>query len=168
MSGSDAEFVKLLSKHHNALLCHILFLWPHYEEAVDIMQNTSMLMWERRGDFQLGTNFVAWGKKIAYYQVLDFRKKKARQQKVIFSEEMVNSIAQNQCFQESFEPSMVQRLSRCLDRMSANDQKILRLKYWKSISTSEISKALRMSVRTVYYHLARIQGMLLMCVEGDD
>ena len=53
-----------------------------------MVQQTNAKLWEKRTEFELGTNFQAWSSAIARYEVLNYRKKQARDARLTFSDEL--------------------------------------------------------------------------------
>lgn len=67
---SPADTIRQISQHQAALLAYILTLYPDRSEAHDILQETNVVLWQKVGEFQVGTNFKAWAFRIAYLQTL--------------------------------------------------------------------------------------------------
>ena len=86
--AADAEFVALLTSHQSALRLYVASLLPGNPEAADVAQQANLTIWNKRDDFEPGTNFKAWIFAIARYKVLDFRKQKVRDSRLVFTEEM--------------------------------------------------------------------------------
>ena len=68
------EFVRLFQRHERGLYRYILSLVLNVAAAEEISQNTGLQLWEEFGRFDLNTDFGAWARTIAYYQVLKHRK----------------------------------------------------------------------------------------------
>jgi RNA polymerase sigma-70 factor (ECF subfamily) len=157
-----------LTENYGKIYGYIIRLLPCYDVAEDLMQETTSAMWEQHEAFTPGTDFVAWGCSIAYYKILDYRHKKQRDQKIIFNEEILKLIEESIPAKESLGNPYLQKLRKCLAKLRAGDLDLIRLRYWKSVRAADIAKRLNTSLRSVYYNLARIQGVLLTCVERDD
>ena len=74
----DSQFVALLTSVQLPLSIYVRSLMPGVSMAKDVAQQASMKIWENRNDYQPGTNFKAWAFSIARYEVLNFRKRSAR------------------------------------------------------------------------------------------
>ena len=44
-------------------------------DADDLLQETSLVLWEKFGQFRSGTDFYAWACKIAYFSVCNYRRR---------------------------------------------------------------------------------------------
>src|SRR4051794_29418130 len=72
------EFVRLLAQNQRRLFLYVLTLVPRWAEAEEIMQETNLVLWREFGKFQAGTNFAAWASRVAFHQVLAWRKRRQR------------------------------------------------------------------------------------------
>ncbi|MBI9017508.1 MAG: RNA polymerase subunit sigma-70, partial [Phycisphaerae bacterium] len=58
--------MRLFLDHQKKIYSFILMMSPNWCDADELMQETSAVMWQRFDTFEVGTNFVAWGIKIAH------------------------------------------------------------------------------------------------------
>ena len=67
---------RLLVAHQSLIRAYVISLMPGAPDADDVIQNTSEILWKKRANFELGTNFKAWALTTARFQVM------AQQQKM--------------------------------------------------------------------------------------
>jgi RNA polymerase sigma-70 factor (ECF subfamily) len=161
MSG----FVKLLTAHHGQLYSYTLSLVGNFADADDVFQETTSKMWELFNRFQPGTDFLSWSITIAYYRVLDYRKRKQRDSKLIFGEDFFQNISQNAPNELSKTNEYLEKLRECITKLPEQDINILKMRYMSELKVNEISTRISKSVRNVYFIMSRIQRMLLRCME---
>lgn len=161
-------FVSLMSANQRRILAYIITLIPNRSDAEDIMQETTALMWEKKNDFIPGTDFVAWGTRIAYHKILNYRKKAINSRQMIFNDEQFKRIQKQAIEKSSHVDEMLYKLDECIKKISNSDRQLIYMRYSKEISVKEISSCIKKSVRSVYLSIARIQGLLLRCIEGSD
>ena len=90
----DSEIVALLTEHQLAIRLYVQSLLPGDHSAHDVAQQANATLWKKRDDFEVGTNFKAWAFSVARYEVLNHRKKQAREsRRLTFSDEMEELIA---------------------------------------------------------------------------
>src|SRR4051812_3258194 len=65
-----SEFVELYSSHYRRLQFYVMAMLPTANDASDVLQETSLVLWKKFDSFQSGTNFFAWACKIARLQAL--------------------------------------------------------------------------------------------------
>lgn len=87
------EPVRLISRHSREIYAFILSVVPNWADADDILQKTTVKLWNGFDRFEPGTNFVAWGYKVAYFQIKTFRQKMGRE-RFHFSTEFLDHIAE--------------------------------------------------------------------------
>ena len=81
------EFVQLLTSHQRRLYVYIMTFLPHLADADEVLQETNVVLWSKAHEFILGTSFSDWAYKIAYFQVLAFRKRGVRS-RLVFAQDM--------------------------------------------------------------------------------
>ena len=165
---SDREFVSLITANQRRIYAYILTLQPNTSDADDIMQETTAFMWERKCDFTPGTDFVAWGVRIAYFKVLDHRKKLNKNRQIICDEQKLESISEAAFEQSKKVEDTIFKLEECIKKLSKTDRLLISMKYTLEFSIKEISLRINKSIRSIYFKIARIQGFLLQCIEGGE
>src|SRR5436190_16383016 len=85
-------FLRLLLQNERRLYAYVLTLMPNRADADDVFQEASLVMWDKFDADHPPDDFTAWGCRIAYFKVLDCRKKRHRA-RVIFSSEMLERVA---------------------------------------------------------------------------
>ena len=85
---SHQDFLRLFLSNQRAILCYIRSMVPAVQDADDILQETSITLWSKFGEFEPGTNFRAWALKTAYWKVREARQKISRS-KLVFDDELL-------------------------------------------------------------------------------
>ena len=162
------EFVALITANQRRIYAYILTLVPNFNDADDVMQETTATMWEQKKDFQPGTDFAAWGARIAYFKILDYRKKLNRNNRMIILDDQFEHINTKILAQTKKAEDLIPRLKECLQKLSTQDQYLMHLRYSVGLTVKEVSTRIHKSIRIIYYSISRIQGLLLQCVERDE
>src|SRR5437762_11195067 len=71
-------FLRLFLQNQRRLYAYILTLLPNRADAEDVLQETSLAMWDKFEASTPPTDFLAWARRVAYHKVLDFYKKTHR------------------------------------------------------------------------------------------
>ena len=157
------EFVFLLARHERQLAAYVMTMVPHYQDADDILQEAKVVMWRSFSKFEKGTNFGAWARKVAFHQVLAYRKRKHRD-RLDFSEEFLRSVADEA---ESNAPRLEMReraLQECIAKLPADHGEVVRLRYQESLSLEDMAARLGRTVCALYRQLSRVRQVLHECV----
>jgi RNA polymerase sigma-70 factor (ECF subfamily) len=158
------SFVRLFASHQGQIYSYILALVGNYNDADDVLQETSSKMWELFGSFRPGTDFLKWARSVAYYRVLEYRKKYKRNSKVIYSEQFLELVSESSPKYLSKTNEHLELLKYCVGKLRPPDVALIKMRYVKSMRVSEIASCVNRTVRNVYFSLSRIQRQLLKCM----
>ncbi len=162
-SADTEAFIRLLSEHERGLYLYVMSMAPQASDADDILQEAKVVMWRHFGDFKLGTNFGAWARKVAFYQVLAYRKRKQRD-RLCFSDRFVELVAEELKDDESHLEARYQSLASCVAKLDPEHQRIVNLRYEGGESIEAIAEAVGRTSGAVYRVLSRIRKSLHACV----
>ena len=160
-----ANFVSQLTAHQLALQTYVRSLLLGNAAASDVVQQANAKIWEKRNDFELGTNFKAWAFSIARYEVLNFRKRQARDARLVFSDDLEQTIATelsetNLALQERYAA-----LRQCLEKLRPQDRQLLLHRYASRETLSLYAQKVGKTVGGLKVTLHRLRSALLMCME---
>lgn len=163
----DASFVTLLTASQLSLLLYVRSLMPGDPAAQDVAQQANATIWEKRAEFELGTNFKAWAFSIARYEVLNRRKQQSRDARLVFSEDLERTIA----VELAEAPDEIQRrqeaLRGCLQKLRSQDRELLLHRYSSRTTLAEYSGLVGRSVGGLKVTLHRLRSALLACIEAE-
>ena len=158
------QFFHLFMGSQNRIYAYILTFIPNGADADDIMQETASVLWEKFETFTPGTDFALWGAKIAYYKILDYRKR-AGGRRVVFSEDLMRLLAdQAETVIEQVDPRL-DVLKTCLGRLNQQDRCLVRLHYEQGLTVKGIAEQSQRSVQGLYKVMVRIHDQLRRCVK---
>jgi RNA polymerase sigma-70 factor (ECF subfamily) len=164
-SSPNEQLVGLLLKHHRRIYGFILTLVPNLSDADDIMQETAFVMCRRFGEFEPGTNFIAWAIAISRNQVISFRKKQHSHSKMKFAEDVLEELTSLAAEKIGTIDKRVYALEECLNKLQENDRKLIGKRYEKGIKLRQIAQEIGRPEQGLYKSMARIHNVLRLCVE---
>ena len=162
----DSQFVALLTDCQLPLLLYVRSLLPGESAARDVAQEASAKIWEKRADFQIGTNFKAWAFSIARYEVLNYRKLQSRDAKLMFSEDLAQTIADELAQARGDIEDRHEALKECLQTLRPQDRRLLLHRYSNTSPLAEYAAEYQRSVGGLKLTLHRLRTSLLRCIEG--
>jgi RNA polymerase sigma-70 factor (ECF subfamily) len=164
--GKNKTFLRLFLRNQRGLYAYVLTLLPNRADADDVLQETSLVMWDRFDADGPPTDFFAWGRRIAYHKVLDFYKKSARAQARL-SRVFVERIAQSATAEAEALRLEERRtaLAACIDKLPPRDRDLLNRRFAEGATTTSTSEQLGRSVDAVYKALAKLRQSLFDCVQ---
>ncbi|HEX3357984.1 MAG TPA: sigma-70 family RNA polymerase sigma factor [Tepidisphaeraceae bacterium] len=157
-------FIQQYTGCQSSLRAFVLSLVPHWADAEEITQRCSLIMWKKFDQFQPGTNFFAWACKIARLEVKEYRKRQARQ-RVIFSDAFIDAVADEMAALSAELPARVHALQRCVEKLSAQNQELLRLHYEEGQSIQTVAQSVNRPLNAVYKAFSRVRQALHECID---
>lgn len=166
MPDSSDNFVVELTSAQTSVYGYILSLLPDRTAAQDVLQEVNVTAWQKRADFQPGTNFFAWASKIAYFHVLSHRRKMSRD-RLVFDEEVLDYLAERQLERVEEVSQRGIALKECLEKLPAGQRTLIERRYAPGGSVQDIAAQEGKSVGAISQTLYRIREALLKCVEQN-
>lgn len=147
-------------------MSYILSLVPNFNDAEDIMQDTSSMMWSRFSDFEPGTDFLAWGRTIAFYRVLEYRRHQKNKKSLTTRPELFQLLEREAKVRKNDRSRDYHTyLKDCLKKLRSNELLLVQMRYMQNTKMCDIARRVGLTLRTTYRNLARIQEQLQLCVE---
>lgn len=162
--SQQIEFVKLLTEHQMALRCFIISMLPGCQDTADVLQDTNVVLWEKKADYEPGTNFRAWAFTVARNKVMQYREKESRANRITLSEELLDVIANDRrdILPESLE-NKLQALKQCLALLNAPERALIQTRYPEGRMIQQSPR--KPATASARVALCRIRGKLRDCVE---
>jgi RNA polymerase sigma-70 factor (ECF subfamily) len=158
-------FVRLFLENQRRVYAYILTLLPNRTDAEDVLQETSLVMWDKFDEQNPPNDFAAWGCRIAYFKVLDFRKKRGRS-RVLFSQAMLEHVSET-AIEQAEALQLDERsaaLSGCIEKLTKKDRDLLTRRFAEGATTQSTAAQVGRSVEAVYKALAKIRHTLFDCI----
>jgi RNA polymerase sigma-70 factor (ECF subfamily) len=158
------EFVRLLGEHDRRLSLFILSLVPNWSDAEEIRQETNAKLWQEYGKFRSGSDFGAWARTIAWYEVLKYRERKHRN-KQHASQAFLDLVAAKLATVVDQDDSRTIALAECVDELGSYQRELVRLYYTVGCTIKDIAHKLRSSPDAIYKALQRARVDLRECTD---
>jgi RNA polymerase sigma-70 factor, ECF subfamily len=163
-AASERSFVELFLRHQRSLYGFIMQLVHDYDDAEDLLQKSGLVLWKKFDQYEPGSDFLAWARQIAKFEVHTHLKTK-RRNRVSFSTATIDLLAED-IQEESPETDLRhEALLRCLDDLRPGDRDLVRNCYSRRGAMGQIAHDLGRSVDGIYQSLRRIRQTLLTCIE---
>ncbi|MAP17433.1 MAG: sigma-70 family RNA polymerase sigma factor [Verrucomicrobiota bacterium] len=166
MNSDSEEFVRLLTEAQGPVYGYLLTLIPDRSRARDLLQETNITLWKKAATFEEGTNFNAWACKIAYFHVLSFRRKMARE-KLVFDDDILDYLAERNDDRliQDFTKDRNAALKACMQKLSDKQRKLVEERYKPGASVQRIAADQGRTVGAISQTLYRIRHNLMQCIE---
>lgn len=158
-----SDFAELVADHQPRLGAYIRSLVGDEHSSKDILQETNITMLRKSKDFTLGTNFTAWSFRVAYFEVLTWRRRMGRS-RLHFDNSLVESLAG---VIEDVAPGYDQRLDalgHCLRELPERQREIIERRYLRSESVQWIAAEMGCNANAASQLLFRARAAMLKCI----
>lgn len=153
-----------LLRERLALTAYISTVTRDFHLAEDIFQDVCVKAVGRASDFDSPAHVMNWARVAGRHRAIDVLR--TRDGKVVgLSEEMLAALEpvwpEGDAAQST--PAL-EALRKCIDRLTPNNQEIVRLRYFEGRAGAQVADAMGRKLETVYQALARIHKNLADCV----
>lgn len=154
-----------MQKYWPELFHFTLKLIPNRSDAEEVLQDASLVLWQKYEEFQKGSNFSGWAKSVISFEVMAFRKKKKKW--LLFDDELVEELAATESERNCRILSIHAALDHCTMKLSEKDKNLVRLRYKERQSAKEIARIVERSADAIYKALGRIRLALHGCIQRE-
>lgn len=164
MASSQEEIVAHITGCQSSLYAYILSLIPNPQRAEDLLQETNLVLWRKRDEFEPGTSFIAWACQVAYFNVLGFRRKMARDRHT-FDDALFDYLAERQIERADELEERRVALRNCLEKLPDNQRELIRARYEPGASVQRMADERSTTEGALSQMLYRIRATLLSCIK---
>jgi RNA polymerase sigma-70 factor (ECF subfamily) len=159
-----AEFAAALRQHQNQLFGYIYTLVRDLDDADDLFQQTSLVLWDKFHRFDASRSFIAWACGVARFEVSNFLRSRSRH-RVYFSDELgMMLIDAHEGLEQAELEERRDALAACMKKLRVRDQRLLDECYEQSSRIPEIAHLWGRSSQSIHNSLRRIRRTLFECV----
>ena len=167
MDSSDKDhyslFVPLFSSAERRLRAFVYGMVPSQHDVDEIMQEVSIVLWKKFDQYEPGTEFIRWAFAVARYEVLMYRRKKARD-RLCFREELLETLATEHEEESEGLAEARECLRGCLRRLPDSDREMILTVYAKNMRINELAEVIGVTPTSLYKRLNRLRSRLHDCV----
>lgn len=168
-SDDEAVYVGLLNDHQSMIRAFIISLMPGAPGVEDVIQETNRILWLKRSDFTIGSNFRAWAMTICRYQSMTHLRRLRQQNWVTLSEDLAENLADE--MEDDLEPQTEEHrrraLQSCMAKLRPADRELLIERYWKKTRLQDFSVVTGRSVSALRVTLFRLRATLKRCIQNQ-
>jgi RNA polymerase sigma-70 factor (ECF subfamily) len=163
-SDARAEFAARLGQYQTQLFGYIYSLVRDLDDADDLFQQTSLVLWDKFDRYDPSRSFLAWACGVARFEVSNFLRHRRRHQ-LQFSDELAQMLidTHEELAEDAFEDRR-HALGECMKKLRPRDQELLDACYGRSASIPEVARLWGRSTQSIHNSLRRIRHMLFECV----
>lgn len=160
------DFARQITEHQQRLFGYIYSLLGNSTASWDVLQETNIVLWKKQSQFQPGTNFDAWARTVAHFQVLAFLRDRQREPLSLLTPELMESFREDaETVADHFTDRLV-ALQHCRDQLAGKARQLIELHYEEGLPMKEVGNRLSMSVAAVKQAIYRVRRTLQHCIQS--
>ena len=158
------QFVQQLTAGQRRLYAFIRSQVYSRNDADEVMQQTTAVLWEKYGAFRPEGDFVRWACGVARLEVLaHFRNR--RRLRVVLDESVAEAVGDRLAAAAAEVDLRLDMLVECMKELLDRDRDLIERHYRSEQSVTEIAAALEVSESSVYKRLSHSRDMLYECIK---
>ena len=159
------SFVAEVAKVQPGLRAFVRSLLPNSSDTDDVVQETNLVLWRKREEYDASRPFGPWARRIAYFQTLAHLKSRSRSRESQFSDEWLEQIADEVENRAAQMDDRVDALRSCLSKLPPKDRTLVQERYAEGTSVKGMASASGRSADAVSMHLYRLRKKLATCID---
>ncbi|MEQ8848974.1 sigma-70 family RNA polymerase sigma factor [Botrimarina sp.] len=163
-STPQDDFARLFIENQGRLYGYIATLLPNRDDAEEVLQRTSMVLWQKWEQFDAERGFLPWARAIALNEIRNLLRRSERRN-VHLSEPVIEMLASE--IEQQPDERRSAALSGCLDRLQQRQRELVERCYLGSSGINAIAESLGLSPAALYMRLHRIRKNLVECVNRE-
>ncbi len=162
----DPAYAALMTNHQRALYGYIMTLMDRANEADDVLQQVNLVLCRKAEEYDKTRPFLPWACRIAYYEILAYRKQRQRDRHTFLEEDLLQELASEALHHAEHLEARLQSLRHCLDKLPRRSRELIAKRYEQQSSVNSIAQLQNRTVGAVSAALHRVRRALLDCIES--
>ena len=167
MSDLDKDFMGQFVAHRRKLFRMIYAMVPNSKDAEDLLQQTAIVLWDKRMAYDSSRPFGPWAYGVARNVVRNFRRKQANRPEYAMSPDLVEALATVHEQQASLLEARSAALDICLDKLETDNRSLVSRFYSRRDTAQALATRLGVSRATFFRRLHKIRSLLLDCITAN-
>ena len=165
MDNKNEDFIRLLARHDPAIRAFIRASIPDVADVAEIMQEVSVVAWRKFSVLDNPeTDFGKWTCVIARYEILKFRRGKARD-RLVLDTDIIEKLADEGIEESSSRERWLKALEGCLTKLPEASRDLLLRAYHPDVSMKALAAEMNKKPNALYQTLSRLRLSLVGCIE---
>ena len=155
------DFAQQFISSQGRLYSYIATLLPNRIDAEDVLQRTSLILWQKWDQYDGNRPFLPWARGVALNEIRNFLRRSERKD-VHLSEPMIAVLAEE--LDEEQAEERTDALNACLSTLESKQRNLLEQCYLGSNGVRTVAVSMNCSADAIYMRLYRIRKFLVECI----
>ncbi len=157
------RFLRTFTANEPAIRAYVRRLVPTRADADDVMQEVSVVLWQKFETFREDGDFRAWSFGVARFAALAWRRDKARN-RLVLDEGVVAKLASETAEIEPHLRTQREALEKCMEAVQPHQRELLMRAYQPDTRIQDVAMSSGRTIPGFYQWLHRVRRMLLACI----
>jgi RNA polymerase sigma-70 factor, ECF subfamily len=162
---NEETIVRLIGACQSRLFGYLRGLLCSRELAEEALQETNVVLWRKRSEYDPRLNFAGWACKIAFFEACKARERRRRDVPV-FSDVFFNAIAPELAAAAETVDPLQEKLEECVNELNVCDREMIERRYFPQADVRSVAAGMGCSTHAVYRALERIRVQLFDCISS--
>ena len=158
------EFAKHFIENQGRLYAYIATLLPNRDDAEEVLQRTSLILWRKWDQFDTARGFLPWARGIAVNEVRNLLRRSERRN-VHLSEPILELLVVE--LDQKTDEGRTAALSSCIERLQTKQRDLLEQCYLGPTGIQAVAHTLGLRPEALYMRLHRIRKSLAECINRE-
>lgn len=158
----NEQFLRLFTANEPAVRAYIRRLVPTRDDAADVMQGVSLVLWRKFRELDNPENFRKWAFGVARYETLAWLRDRSRD-RLVLSADVLETIAHESASDESRLSAQREALEGCLNKLPQDQRNLVLAAYGPGAGIAQVAEQSGRTVAAFYQWLHRMRTRLLEC-----
>jgi RNA polymerase sigma-70 factor, ECF subfamily len=132
-------------------------------QAEDLFQETCLVIIEKSGEYEPGTDFLAWALKIAKFKFLASVDPQRQRHVLVEAAVLENALATPDPTPGT-DADRREALALCMEQLASAARQVLELRYGQGLPVTQIAGRMNLTSNALYVMLSRVRQALQDCV----
>ncbi len=156
------QFLSLFTANEPAIRAYVRRLVPTRNDAADVMQGVSLVLWKKFPELDQPDDFRKWSFGVARYETLAWLRDKARD-RLVLAEDVLHTLARESEQEERRLSAQRDALEGCLEKLPQEQRTAILAAYAPGAAMQEVAEQSGRTVAAFYQWLHRMRLRLLEC-----
>jgi len=160
----DEAFLLEITESQTLLKAYVWKMVGNAHHVEDVLQNTNIVLWQKRMEWDPETPFLKWAYRVAYFQTKAFLRDRAREKKrFVFNDDLLDSLAKDTPrFQDS--QDLMDALGQCLSKLDQGKRSLLLKRYEDGSNVETMANDAGYKPNALSQLLRRLRSKLSDCI----
>lgn len=156
------QFLRLFTANEAAIRAYVRRLVPMRDDAADVMQGVSLVLWKKFAELDELEGFRKWAFGVARYETLAWLRDKARD-RLVLDDDVLEMVAAESVELEKQLSAQREALENCLEQLPCEQRTLVLEAYMPDVCIQQVADQSGRTVAAFYQWLHRMRVRLREC-----